>query len=241
MHLNNKIRRDVAMGLARKAVAKHGDALTKQFVDLNADFWKGHAENVKELIDIPRKEWGRFMQAGVFSSTCKVEPLFSYKDENDVLRASCFERNDARFHHDAKDKTSAIDNICCMPEFKGISKFLHIDRYNTIRLVFSADDVLPRITGMEKMERGCHLYLCAMGAMTNLSSICKAFIDTYGKLIGVVDSVKTEKQLLELLPEAKEFLPPPAPKESKSLVPVEYVQKLRDSIAAGVPNQLGGA
>lgn len=241
MHLNNKIRRDVAMGLAKKAVAKHGDALTKQFVDLNAEFWKGHSHDVVAELPMSRTEWTRLMQVGILSSTCSAIPMFSYIDERNLKRASYFEKYDVCFTHGKADEVRAICNIFSMPEFRGISQFVSNDRYGIFHLTFAANDPMPRITAMGMCEKESGLYISRMSAMDNLHSVCKAFIDTYIKLIGVVGAIKTDTQLLEFFPEAKEFLPPPAPKESKSLVPVEYVQKLRDSITAGVPSQLGGA
>lgn len=236
MHLNNKIRRDVAIGLAKKAVAKHGEALTNQFTELNKKFWSQHKMNVQKiLLDLHSAHWIEPMAMGVMTSTTQSEAAYSYVDNGGVKRTGQFENYDV-----SEGDVSALSSLFDMPEYMKIAKLIWRGHNETLmRLRFTTDTPLPRINKMGEFEEDSELAIKCMAAISNLKSICKAFIDTYKQIYGVVLATKSDKQLLELLPEAKEFLPPPAPKERKELVPAEYVNKLRERIAAGVPDKLG--
>jgi len=239
MHLlNNKIRRDVAIGLAKKAVAKHGEALTNQFTELNKTFWSQHKMNVQHILDLHSSKWSEPMAVGICTSTTQVEASYKFVDIGGVKRIGQIESYDVK-----EGEVSALSNLFDMPEFNKIQQFIYrgYSRNELMRLRFTTDTPVPRINNMGDLEKESAFATKCFDAITNLKTICKAFIDTYNQIYNVLQATKTDKQLLELLPEAKEFLPPPAPKERKELVPAEYVNKLRERIAAGVPDQLGGA
>lgn len=238
MHLNNKIRRDVAIGLAKKAVAKHGEGLAARFDAINKQFWDAHKAKVEAVLPVPRSAWAELIQLGIVSGTIKVEPTIYYKPElsnQDVHKSMTLT---------LASITEEFDPMLFLgetKEFAFIRKYFARTRYSRESYLMSltSDETVPQMNGHYKIHKDSELGKCIDSARDDLISVVKAFEKVYNDVIGLLFSFKTDKQLLEHLPEAKEFLPLPEPKDSKAVAPAEYVKSLRERIAAGVPDKLG--
>lgn len=238
MILSNKIRRDVAIGLAKKAVAKHGQGLAERFDTINKRFWDAHKANIEAVLPVPRSAWANLIQLGVVSGTIKVEPSIYYKPE---LSNQDIHKSMTLTLASITDDFDPMLFLGEIKEFAFIRKYFARTRYSRESYLMSliSDETVPQMNGYYKIHKDSELGKCINSARDDLLSVVKAFEKVYNDILGLLFSFKTDKQLLDHLPEAKEFLPLPEPKNSKAVVPAEYVKSLRERIAAGVPDKLG--
>lgn len=237
MILTNAIRKDIAIGLTRKAIAKHGPDVSVAFQKLNDDFWMAHEANVAKLINLPRTKWAELIQAGMIQTTIGVSPQVKHDGKN---------ASHVWIHHNVRGKKDTHIEpfilVVCAPEFKAVDKLTASDYYSQYHHLKLANDIsVPSLNGMSVLDGNSQLYADARRCYAMLKQVIDAASNIYDQTMSVLLSIKTDKQLLDILPEAKEFLSEPEPKEAKAVMPVEYVNQLRDRIKSGVPDQLAAA
>lgn len=230
MKLSNQHRRDIAIGLTQKAIAKHGETLTIMVQEANKKFWELYRQEIDAIITLTDEQWANLYKNGMVSMTERRVPCG--KNGNAFV-----EKMGIRTSRDVHPEPIAI--ILASKDFTSVKKFFDKHQYRQSWVLrFVSDRNFPRIEPKSISDEH--------PMFDELTRIKKAFDELvssaksmYDNIYNLMMSFDTDKQCLNMLPEAKDFLPLPMPRESKSVAPAEYANKLRAAIAAGVPDTLG--
>ena len=195
---------------------------------------------MQNILGLPSSAWSEPIQKGILTATTSCVAFFRKPIENGLRGASYIaERFERPVRLFAGDDHCMFYSVLSSPEFIKVKSLVTSQRNgSSLSMYFQSSESVPRMNDMEVIEFDSQLYHEITAAMDSLKKVADAFSSIYNDTLSVLLSISTDKQLLELLPEAKEFLPPPEPKNSKAVAPAEYVNKLRERIAAGVPDKL---
>ena len=225
--LTQKHKEEIAIGLTLSAVAKHGERMSGKFTDINHRFWTEHKKKVNDLLGIPEAKIQEIMIAGCFSSSMTIHPKLDTSEKGSLTFSP---------PHDCMDEfTRMRDRILNTVEFYAVNKFYHSNnsRYYEKTVRFFNDNPVVNINGMGYLSPEMSDEIIA--AHKEFRGIIKEAEQFYGQISALISSVRTAEKLLEILPEAKPYLPPIPPKNNKAIIPIEAIQDVRDKLKAGVP------
>lgn len=258
MQLTKAVKQEVIQKMMEKAVKKHAPAMVKAANSLD-QLWRQvvtkHA--VMAMPELPQERWAELIQEGAlhrFSATNVTvnvaAPLERYPDRvegryvGEVRPAFGYKSEDEEKY---REIVSAMDKA-------GWSRFLTLAGIGTkqyhlkVQWSLSFSD-LPSFNWMAVVDttgrvtgRGAAWSLDAVPLCEQAEDLTKKFrkvvteaAEFYDSLQVIMESIRTDKQLLDQFPEAAKYLPEQAPKR-QSVVPAELIAKARLIMETGIPN-----
>lgn len=258
MQLTKAVKQEVTQKMMEKAVKKHAPAMVKAANSLD-QLWRQvvtkHATMAMPVL--PQECWAELIQEGAlhrFSATnvtvIVAAPMERYPDR---VEGRCVGQVRPAFSYGSEDEEKYREIVSAMDK-AGWSRFLTLAGISTkqcylkVQWPLSFSD-LPSFNWMAVVDttgratwRGAAWSLDAVPLCEQAEDLTKKFLkvvteaaEFYDSLQVIMESIRTDKQLLDQFPEAAKFLPEQAPKR-QSVIPAELIAKARLIMETGIPN-----
>lgn len=254
-NLNNQLRTEMAIKLALKAVNKHGAGLgrlAKHLTDLQRQEYVDRLARLEP--EIQPQKWTDLIQKRLAVGYGGLETLEEYVPAEGDGKAARWSGVRLHLFTFSSNRKAEIQRRELLHRFIGelrqvsgfSSSFDMLGRYELTRntgcwleAIHKPQPDLPAMPSANKLNP-------LHGRLEKaIISDTRAFLARFGRVItsgfayleeclDLLQSCKTEKQLLDLFPEAAKLLPPEV-KKTTAMVPVEQAQKLRKMLETGVP------
>lgn len=226
--ITKKMREDIAIKLTIKAVAKQAPKLAAKAKKMNDWYWEQHCKKVEKLSKINRKDWPQLIAEGMINGTVLVTPTV----ESSVGAKS---GDSERPMFLIEGASAEAMSVFCSSEFQCLSSYIKLCGYykNKYTLRFHNQSTVPALNRMEVISHAPTIAE-AEKLRASVLELIEAIDEFHSKVIGILYSCKTSKQLEEILPEAAALIPA-KPEPVKALLPLEQAKSVREMLKAGIP------
>lgn len=241
-------RAEIASKLCLKAISGNTDSLIPRSSQINAAFWAWYSQHLSEDLPLTKEQIVVNLQRGTLQGTSQYTPQqrnanggggsssWTWGTEEDIsLRKFMWDlKNDTVWR---QLFTNGICNLSINDRLK-YSPSRHTVLTIDLNLVFRSPHTVPTIHnfGFQIPAHQPKIIEEASSLCNEVRTVIESALRFHDEVSTLLASVKTDRQLLDLMPEAAPFIPFKEPK-TKALVPVEFANSLREKLAEGVPSE----
>lgn len=264
MKLTNPVKKQLALDMVAAAVEKNAKPMIQTIKKLEKQWRDVYvAHFISTLPEVPQGRWAGLLQEGVLKSVSGmgIMQLTQYKEVKDSPSYSNSSSIKLLESYTGK-RTDWLQELAARirPLFDTTELFSVYGRQTYLELTFHPQRKkydLPAASAVEfldlrygenrkdpnfdRTEAGQSWYNLASPLLDPTMDLARLFMKVfveaekqYDALTTALAAVSTRAQLLELLPEAEQFLPAPPPKPSK-IVPAKLFSDARKMLETGIP------
>lgn len=237
-------RAEIANKLCLKAIAHNAENLQVQADKINASFWAWYLQHLTEDLPLTRGQIDLNLQRGTLQGLSRYcpqtraqtggnPPSWVWSSEEDIRARGLMWaiKNDAAWRR-------LFNSICTLDlgDRTRYSPQKHDVLGVTLTLVFTSEHTMPAINGFSSRIPVLQPGLIADGILLckEVKAVIESALQFHEEVSSLLAAVRTDKQLLDLMPEALPFIPVKEPK-TRAVVPIEFANALREKLASGVP------
>lgn len=225
--ITREMREDIARELTSRAIGAEVTAFARECKRLNTKFWKMHAARLRKETGIPATKWTNLIQIGFARPTCAEYPQILTPGENPRWDYP-FTTSSDRTHEWLREHINPST-------FEKLTGYLSSPRYSNrgMVLVFRHDVSVPSIDNCNRVsDKALIKEMIALGE--RLEKLIDAAHEFREKVMSLLLSCRTSKQMQELFPEGAKLLPPPPVKDT-GLAPAGLAESVTAMLKKGVP------
>lgn len=239
-------RSEIATKMCLKAISHNADPLIARSNDLNSAFWSWYMQYLAEALPLSKEQIRINLQRGTLHGTSQYIPQSRNQSGGCssywawITEEPAATRNFLwALKNDNAWRPLTNGGVCCLSlgERQRYQPQKHVVITIDLSLIFRAEGAVPTINGFgfKIAEMQPRLVEDAAQVCKELQAVIESGLRFHEELSTLMSAVRTDNQLIDLMPEALPFLPVKEPK-TKAVIPIEFANSLREKLTKGVPS-----